>query len=332
MTGMGFTLTPDDAHGMIVADPRNSEVLFPYLNGKDLNTSPTQAASRWVINFFDWTEERAATYPLAFDRVERLVKPERTRKRPDGSFQLRAPLPQKWWVYGEKRPALYAAISNLDQIIAITRVSSVVQPSRVGAAQVLSDSLTVVASDSPGLLGLLSSAVHGEWARKYASSLRTDIRYTPSDVFETFPLPDDWASLSTQGLAMESARNGVMSGRGLGLTAAYNLVKDPHVDDPDVRALREAHVDLDRAVLASYGWSDLGPGHGFFETEQGVRFTMDPLVTAEVLDRLLELNHARYADEVARGLHGRRAASWQRAARKRAASDGDGEGDAVLFE
>jgi len=328
--GMGFTLTLDEAEEMIAADSRNAEVILPYLNGKDLNGSPTQAASRWVINFFEWTEQRAATYLLPYQRVEQLVKPERARLNDSNSTGRRRK--EFWWQYAADAKRLYAAIADLDQVIAVTRVSSLVQPSRVSAAQVLSDSLTVVASDSPGLLGLLSSAVHGEWARKYASSLRTDIRYTPSDVFETFPLPDDWASLSTWGLAMESARNTVMSGRGLGLTAAYNLVKAPHVDDPDVQRLREAHVDLDSAVLAAYHWSDLEPGHGFFETEQGVRFTMDPLVTAEVLDRLLELNHARYADEVAVGLHGKQAAGGERATVKRAAKDGEGEGDAVLFE
>lgn len=323
--GMGFTLSSDEAEQMIVADPRNAEVLFPYLNGQDLNTSPTYSPSRWIINFFDWTEERARQHALPFEQVEDLVKPERARNN-------RANYRDYWWRYGEHRPGLMAAIAELDQVIVIAQVSNTLQPVRVPANQVLAMMLVVFASDSPGLLGLLASGVHGAWVRKYASSMRTDTRYTPSDVFETFPLPGDSGVLSEWGLAMESARNSVMSGRGIGLTATYNLLKDPQVDDPEVQALRDAHVNLDLAVLAAYGWSDLEPGHGFFETEQGVRFTMDPSVTAEVLDRLLELNHARYADEVARGLHGRRAASGQRGARARATSDGEGEGDAVLFE
>jgi hypothetical protein len=33
------------------------------------------------------------------------------------------------------------------------------------------------------------------------------------------------------------------------------------------------------------------------------RYTLSPVARQEVLDRLLELNHAHYADEVARGLH-----------------------------
>ena len=251
---------------------------------------------------------------------------------PDLNEERRRELVKIAGKYAEQAKGLYTAIADLRRVIGIALTSNTMQPALIDMPIVLDQTIVVFASGQEALLGLLSSGIHGEWARRYASSLETRVRYTPSDVFETFPLPDDWASLSAWGLAMESARNAVMSGRGLGLTAAYNLVKDRQNDDPDVQALREAHVELDRAVLDAYGWSDLASEHGFFETEQGVRFTMNPSVTAEVLDRLLELNHARYADEVSLGQHGKQTASGQRAARKRAASDGDGEGDAVLFE
>jgi len=41
----------------------------------------------------------------------------------------------------------------------------------------------------------------------------------------------------------------------------------------------------------------------FRETEEGWRYTIADAVRIELLDRLLELNHERYRDEVARGLH-----------------------------
>ena len=62
-------------------------------------------------------------------------------------------------------------------------------------------------------------------------------------------------------------------------------------------------MEMDRAVAAAYGWEDLELGHGFHETPQGVRFTIDRDVRWEVLDRLLTLNHERYAKEVRQGLH-----------------------------
>lgn len=322
--GSGFTLTPDEAADMIAADPRNADVIFPYLNGQDLNTSPTRQASRFVINFFDWTEEQAAEYPLPFARVEELIRPERAKQR-DAAARF-------WWRYLRTRPGLYAAIADFDEVIAIALVSSVVQPVLVSQRQVFSHMLGVFASNSYGLLGTVSSAVHGEWARMYASSLETRVRYTPSDVFETFPLPAaGLESLDGAGKQMQDARVAVASKRSIGLTETYNLVNDDEVADDDVTALRAAHLELDLAVLAAYGWSDLDPDHGFYETEQGARFTMHPQVTVEVLDRLLELNHERYATEVAASLHSGKQGGGRRAAKKAAQPVG-GVPDATLFD
>ena len=39
--GTGFILEPDEAQNLIAKDPRNEEVLFPYLNGEDLNSAGT---------------------------------------------------------------------------------------------------------------------------------------------------------------------------------------------------------------------------------------------------------------------------------------------------
>jgi len=62
-------------------------------------------------------------------------------------------------------------------------------------------------------------------------------------------------------------------------------------------------AQLDQCVVAIYGWQDLDLGHDFHETKQGIRFTISEAARREVLDRLLELNHQRYAEEVAAGLH-----------------------------
>jgi len=57
-----------EAQEWIAADPSNAEVLFPYLNGEDLNSRPDTSASRWVIDFNDHTEAEAATYALSLSR------------------------------------------------------------------------------------------------------------------------------------------------------------------------------------------------------------------------------------------------------------------------
>ncbi len=91
-----------------------------------------------------------------------------------------------------------------------------------------------------------------------------------------------------------------------GLTATYNRVHDPEELDPGIERLRALHIDVDEAVKAAYGWDDLDLDHGFHDTAWGTRFTIGPSARVEVLDRLLELNHERYAEEVSRGLHNKK--------------------------
>ena len=67
--------------------------------------------------------------------------------------------------------------------------------------------------------------------------------------------------------------------------------------------LRALHKEMDEAVAIAYGWDDLVLGHGFHETKQGLRYTISEVARREVLGRLLKLNHERYAEEVAAGLH-----------------------------
>ena len=59
-------------------------------------------------------------------------------------------------------------------------------------------------------------------------------------------------------------------------------------------------------MTTAYGWTDLELDHGFHDTKQGVRFTISEPARREVLQRLLKLNHARYAEEVQQGLHAKK--------------------------
>jgi hypothetical protein len=60
---------------------------------------------------------------------------------------------------------------------------------------------------------------------------------------------------------------------------------------------------MDEEVKNAYGWHDLILQHDFHTTKQGLRFTINDTARREILDRLLALNHDRYAEEVANGLH-----------------------------
>lgn len=117
--------------------------------------------------------------------------------------------------------------------------------------------------------------------------------------------------MDTAGRVLNEHRADMMSRDGLGLTKTYNRVHDADERQPDIVRLRELHVELDHAVLGAYGWSDLDLGHHHWETQQGMRFTVAPVAKDELLDRLLELNHQRYAEEVAAGLHDKKSKKAQ---------------------
>ncbi|HEY7328023.1 MAG TPA: hypothetical protein VH592_10305 [Gemmataceae bacterium] len=88
-----------------------------------------------------------------------------------------------------------------------------------------------------------------------------------------------------------------------GLTALFHRLADPQNVSTAIQTLRQLQVEMDNAVTAAYGWTDLDLGHGFRETKQGVRYTISESARREVLARLLKLNHERYAEEVKQGLH-----------------------------
>ena len=286
--GMGFVLDLEEAAAWIKADPKNAEVLFPYLSGEDLNSRADASPSRWVIDFNDRSEPAAMAYQLPYERVRERVKPERLRNN-------RKVYRDYWWQYAEKRPAMRTAIAELDELLVIALVSKTVMPVRVRTGQVFSHKLAVFATDSFADQAVLSSSLHQTWAIKFGSTMRADVNYSPSDVFTTFPRPTATDRLAEAGRTLHDERQEIMFRRDLGLTKLYNRVNDPDVADPDVARLRQIHVALDEAVMDAYGWSDAPLEHEFHTYRQMRRWTVSPAARVEILDRLLEENHRRAA-------------------------------------
>ena len=293
--GKGFVLEPEEAREWIAEDPRNAEVLFPYLNGEDLNSRPDCSASRWVIDFGLREFRGVETYRLPFSRVVERVKPQRESVKVDYRRKY-------WWRFAAWAPSMRKAIADLDEALVIALVSKTAMPARVPTGQVFSHKLAVFATDRFTDQAVLSSSLHLMWVMRYSSTMRTDLNYSPSDVFETFPRPEPTAELEAIGRTLDAERREIMLRRGLGLTRLYNLVNDPGLKagaDPDVDRMRAIHVELDAAVAAAYGWEDLDLAHGFHTYRKMTRWTVPPATRVEILDRLLEENHRRAAAEAA---------------------------------
>ncbi|MET8217838.1 DNA methyltransferase [Streptomyces hirsutus] len=311
--GLGFTLAESEARALISEDRNYEDVVFPYLNGKDVNNHPRHGTSRWVINFHDWPRKCAEKYPKVYEQVLREVKPER-------DLNNRKVYRDYWWQYAEKRPAMVKALASLDRCIIMAQVSKVVMPVLVPTGRVFDQKLVVFASDDSALLGILSSAAHYWWAVDRSATMKADLSYSPSDVFVTLFRPCFTDRVRASGARLDTYRRDVMLARNMGLTATYNLVHDPECKDADIVELRRIHEEIDRAVIEAYGWHDFLDDsgqtlpvdlthetfpldHGFHETDQGTRYTIGLLARTEIIDRLRQLNHQAYADEVHLGLH-----------------------------
>jgi len=355
--GLGFSLSPEEAATLIAQKPHNKDVLFPYMTGHDLNTNPDQSASRWAINFFDWPLDRsaegswttadedirssmlrsgrvpsdypdkvAADYPDCLAIVEAKVKPERIRKDENGEYALRYPLFLKWWIYAEKRPALYSQLRGKKQVLGISQLNNHFGFVFVKAERVFDQKMVVFMLPQFSQFTVLQSSFHYSWIWHFGTTNLSLINYSPTTCFQTFPMPDGYFDaktfapcLNVLGKTYHELRAQIMQTRQEGLTKTYNRFHDQGEQSADIVRLRALHVELDQAVAATYGWNDLDLGHGFHETKQGIRYTISESARRIVLDRLLALNHERYAEEVKAGPHEKKkpAASTKRAKKEK---------------
>ena len=314
--GMGFTFDDTDKKGvassladmqrLIESDPRNREVIFPYIGGEEVNTSPTHTHHRYVINFGDRTEDECRhRWPDLMAIVEDRVKPERQRQKDRGALD-------RWWQFIRPRPELNSAIAGLTQVLAVNcgatpHLAVTLLPSRM----VFANTLAVFAVANWAAFCVVQSYVHEVWARFFGSSMKDDLRYTPSDCFETFPFPEGWetdGSLEAAGRSYYELRAALMVEHDEGMTKTYNRFHDIYETDRRIAELRELHAAMDRAVLDAYGWTDVSTDYEFqldYEIDEATwgrkkkpyRYRWPEPVRDEVLARLLVLNAVRAGEQ-----------------------------------
>jgi hypothetical protein len=143
-----------------------------------------------------------------------------------------------------------------------------------------SDATNVFAFAGDYAMGVLCSSLHSGWAWVQSSTIRQDIRYTPTSAFETFPWPAanerERAAVEKASRALIECRSRICGERDVGLTKLLHEMEEGMHSELD-----QLQSGLDRAVVDAYGW---------------------PLSSAEdAMDSnrlLLELNKAITAGEV----------------------------------
>jgi hypothetical protein len=348
--GIGFTFDDaaatkgeaenlDTMRALIAKDPRNAERIFPYIGGEEVNTSPTHAHHRCVIDFADfplrrnpssthpwhrlrdetrremlrsgvvsadYPDEVAEDWPDLLEIVQRLVKPDRD-KNPRKARR------ERWWRHGDRQPGLYTTIAPLERVL-VRSLTSTQFPTFtfLDRGRVYDQTLIVWAAEAYFLQALLTSRPHEIWARFLGATMKDDSRYNIVDCFETFPLPSgvETSSIEAAGQSYHDHRAALMVARNEGMTKTYNRFHDRAEAAEDIKRLRELHAAMDRAVLEAYGWHDLlTRAQPIFldetseddHTYQGRLFWPSDF-RDEVLARLLALNAERHAEEVHQGI------------------------------
>ena len=311
------------AYGIsLIAQSRYRRVIQPYLGTDEVNNHPRHQHHRLAMRFDDmpldrsdadgwesapdeqrrvWVQQGTVPadykgdvvhdWPLLIPLIEERLRP--TRATPD------------WWRYRRSSMDMVEACQDIPEVLVASRSASPhLAVAKVISNQVLSKTLVVFAMSSHADFATLQSRVHEVWARFFASTLEDRLRYTPSDCFETFPLPPghaDAPDLEAAGRAYHDHRAALMIDRDQGMTPTYNRFHRATDTQADIATLRDLHHAMDRAVLAAYGWDDLADAAApvFLDAEseddhryQGRLFWPAPFRDA-VLARLLKLNEER---------------------------------------
>lgn len=301
--GTGFIINEETSKELICSNPQNSNVIFPYLNGDDLNSSFDQKASRWVINFFDWPIEKAKAYKDCFDIIEDKVRPVRMAQNDQKAKDY-------WWIYQRPRPELTKAIKKLQKVIVIAKTSKSLAFTMVDTNQVLNANLSIISFDDFFHYSVLQSNIHIHWAWKFCTTMKTDLIYTPTTIYQPFPFPQNVLPAQTKALecigeAYHEYRRQLMLKMKLGLTKTYNqfhnkrlafingelqdkeiekqygketLILRNHLQKTQsacsfneavegILELRRLHKEMDETVLKAYNWTDIDLAHNFYEVE-----------------------------------------------------------------
>ncbi len=336
LAGSGFIVTADEAAALGLGTVAGvGHLVRRYRNGKDLTDRPREVM---VIDAYGLGEaEFRQRFPAAYQHVLTTVKPKRDQNN-------RASYRDKWWLFAENRSTFRPALTDLSRYIATVETSKHRFFTFLDQSILPAHKLVVIAHDDAWLLGVLSSAIHVRWALIAGGRLGVgnDPVYAKTKCFETFPFPAateaQMACIRELGERLDGLRRAQQAAHPeLTLTGLYNVLAKVRSsqpltaaerrlhDDGLVSLLKQLHDELDAAVLAAYGWSDL-------EGEAGLQAAPSPLadrlaagdeaaerLEQELLARLVELNRQRATEEADGHIR------WLRPAYQAPAAAGKGE-------
>ncbi|CAN5158039.1 hypothetical protein BH09PSE1_BH09PSE1_15030 [soil metagenome] len=285
LIGAGFIAEPSTAGRLLEAsEPGAESPMRAYRNGRDLTD---RARGVEVIDLYGWDEASVRRrHPGVYQHLLETVKPDRDRNARPGYRDA-------WWVFGEPRRELRAALEGLERFIVTVETGKHRWFGFLDAEITPDNRLVCVASDDPFVLGVLSSRVHTAWARATGGLLEDRPVYAKSACFDRFPFPaptlvqrEDIAVLAED---LDRLRREVLDRHDdLTMTGLYNARErlGGAMTETEqavhrrgcVGLIDHLHTRIDAEVIAAYGWPQ-------------------DIADEAIVARLVELNAARAVEE-----------------------------------
>jgi len=285
--GAGFIVTQEEAAQFGLGRIAGLEHhIKHYRNGRDLTDTPRGVM---VIDLFGLGEQEVRNqFPEVYQRVLERVKPERDHNN-------RASRRDNWWIFGEPISTFRPALVGLKRYIATVETSKHRFFVFLDESTLPDNKLVNIALDDAYYLGVLSSHIHVTWALAAGSMLGPTPVYVKTTCFEKFPFPDctdeQKARIRELAEALDAHRKRQQAQHPtLTITDMYNVLQKLRANvalnereqlthaQGLISVLKQIHDDLDASVGAAYGY----PAN---------------LSDEEILERLVELNAARAAEE-----------------------------------
>jgi hypothetical protein len=266
-----FRLSPEEAAEIIRKDAGSAQFIHPVLGGRVLLHNLGPENSVIDLPHTDVLDAKVAA-PGIVARLQSLVLPprelaaqeeaaanEEIRKR-NSRARVRwhnRNFLNRWWQHCYRRDDMVEAFEPLQRYIGTSRVAA------EGRASVFhfidtsirpDDSMTVIALDDDYSLGIVSSGLHRAWLDERCSKLKSDLRYTSTTVWDSFPWPSSPSVDTVREVAQKMAAiveyRAVKLAQGIALVEQYDALRTPGKSE-----LRDLHSALDIAVIEAYGFN-----------------------------------------------------------------------------
>lgn len=314
--GEGFRLNAKEAFQLGYRKGEQEAGIKPYKIGRDLLR---RDQGLFIIDLYglEWKDVNSKFPQLAQIVLDR-VKPER-----DGNRRPRRK--EKFWLYADTCEDMRQALRGQRRYIATCRTAKH-RAFIFLDGNVLPDTKVVaITLSQPEALSVLSSRVHIAFAiaRGGRQGVGNDPVYQHSDTFNCFPFPSLNPAIAEQlralGERLDTFRKERLAEYDfLTMTDMYNVLERlrelenddelPPLTDVErdvhqaglISILKQIHDDIDRTVLAAYGWEDLIPslvGRPGATLPLPHKSSEQAMAEDELLSRLTLLNHERAAEE-----------------------------------